>query len=206
MSVMVQNPAAYFSQWICTRTNLLREMESEAADQGIPIVGPVVGRLLYLLARLRKAGRILELGTATGYSAIFMGEACRENSGRIISLEIDPEMAERARHNIALAELTGFIEVRCEDACNALAAFDQQVDMIFMDVEKQDYAKLLPMLAKTMLPNGLLVADNTGFKDAHRFNAAIHEDTMWASVNLWAFLPGHSPNLDGLCIAMKNSP
>jgi caffeoyl-CoA O-methyltransferase len=203
MSVMVENPTVYFSQWICTRTNLLREMESEAADQGIPIVGPVVGRLLYLLARLRKAGRILELGTATGYSAIFMGEACRENPGRIISLEIDPEMAERARHNIARAGLAGFIEVRCDDARSALATFDQKVDMIFLDVEKQDYAKLLPMLSRIMEPNGLLVADNTGFKDAHRFNAAIHEDTMWTSVNLWAFLPGHSPSQDGLCIAVR---
>jgi caffeoyl-CoA O-methyltransferase len=203
MSIMVENPTAYFSQWICTRTNLLREMEFEAADQGIPIVGPVVGRLLYLLARLSKAGRILELGTATGYSAIFMGEACRENPGRIISLEIDPGMVERANRNIARAGLADFIEVRCEDARSALAVFDQQVDMIFMDVEKQDYAKLLPMLTKLIAPNGLLVTDNTGFKDAHRFNAAIHEDTMWSSVNLWAFLPGHSPSYDGLCVAVR---
>lgn len=203
MSVMVENPTAYFSQWICDRSELLRAMEQEAADQGIPIVGPVVGRLLYLLARLSKAGRILELGTATGYSAIFMGAACRENPGRIISLEIDSAMAERARHNIARAGLTDFVEVRCEDALRALAAFDQHVDMIFMDVEKQDYAKLLPMLTKIMQPNGLLVADNTGFKDAHRFNAMIHEDRMWTSVNLWAFLPGHSPTRDGLCIAVR---
>ena len=103
MSVMVQDPTTYFSQWICDRPELLRAMESEAEDQGIPIVGPVVGRLLYLLARLRKPGLILELGTATGYSAIFMGAACRENQGRIISLEIDPQMAERARHHIARA-------------------------------------------------------------------------------------------------------
>lgn len=203
MSVMIENPTAYFSQWIGDRTELLRAMESEAADQAIPIVGPVVGRLLYLLARLCKAGRILELGTATGYSAIFMGAACRENPGRIISLEIDPEMAGRARRNIARAGLAEFIEVRCEDALKALAAFDQQADMIFLDVEKQDYAKLLPMLTRIAAPNGLLVADNTGFKDAHRFNETIHADTMWASVNLWAFLPGHSPVRDGLCIAVR---
>jgi caffeoyl-CoA O-methyltransferase len=206
MGIMVENPTAYFSQWICDRTELLRELEEEAADQGIPIVGPVVGRLLYLLARLSKAGRILELGTATGYSAIFMGAACRENPARIISLEIDPGMARRARSNIARAGLSDFVEVRCEDALRSLAAFDRHVDMVFMDVEKQDYAELLPMLTQITAPNGLLVADNTGFRDAHRFNVRIHEDKMWASVNLWAFLPGHSPNLDGLCIAMKNSP
>jgi predicted O-methyltransferase YrrM len=203
MSLMVENPHAYFSQWITDRPKLLREMESEAADQAIPIVGPVVGRLLYLLARLSNAGRILELGTATGYSAIHMGEAIRDNSGRITSLEIDPGMAERAKRNIARAGLDAIIEVRCEDAMNALAAFDRQVDMIFMDVEKQDYAKLLPLIAKISKPNGLLVADNTGFKDAHQFNQAIHENSMWTSVNIWAFLPGHSPNQDGLCIAVR---
>lgn len=203
MSVMVENPTTYFRQWIGDRSELLRTMESEAETQGIPIVGPLVGRLLYLLARLRKAGRILELGTATGYSAIFMGAACRENAGRIISLEIDPQMAERARCNIAQAGLSDIIEVRCEDALKAVAAFDQPVDMIFMDVEKQDYARLLPMLTKIAEPNGLLVADNTGFRDAHRFNEMIHAEAMWASVNLWAFLPGHSPVNDGVCIAVR---
>ena len=77
MSVMIENPLTYFNQWISHRSDLLREMESEAAAQSIPIVGPVVGRLLYMLARMSRPDRILELGTATGYSAICMGEACR---------------------------------------------------------------------------------------------------------------------------------
>jgi caffeoyl-CoA O-methyltransferase len=203
MSVMIENPLTYFNQWISHRTALLQEMESEAANQNIPIVGPVMGRLLYLLVRMSRADRILELGTATGYSAICMGEACRHNSGRIISLEIDPKMAERARRNIARAALDNIIEVRCEDARNAQKVFDRQVDMIFMDIEKQDYAELLPILTKTIKSNGLLVVDNTGFNDAHQFNVAIHENKMWTSVNLWTFLPGHSPNQDGLCIAVK---
>lgn len=203
MSVMVENPDDYFSQWIGDRTPLLREMETEAAEQVIPIVGPVVGRLLYLMARVSKAERILELGTATGYSAIFMGEACREIQGRIISLEIDPQMAARARRNLASAGLAGIVEVRCEDALSTLPAFRHQVDMAFLDVEKQDYVKLLPMLTGIVKPGGLLVADNTGFKDAHRFNETIHADRMWESVNLWAFLPGHSPTRDGLCIAVR---
>jgi caffeoyl-CoA O-methyltransferase len=203
MSVMVENPHVYFSQWIAERPKLLLEMESEAADQGIPIVGPVVGRLLYLLARLTNASRILELGTATGYSAIHMGEAIRDHSGRIISLEIDAGMAKRAKHNITRAGLDAIIEVRCEDALSTLKTLDHQVDMAFMDVEKQDYVKLLPALTKIVKSNGLLVADNTGFKDADRFNQAIHESAEWASVNLWAFLPSHSPNQDGLCIAVR---
>jgi len=51
----------------------------------------------------------------------------------------------------------------------------------------------------------LLIADNTGFEDAHPFNQTIFEDSDWESVNLWTFLPGHSPENDGLCFALKRS-
>jgi len=204
VSVMVEHPTTYFSQWISDRPDLLLKMESEAAEKDIPIVGPVVGRLLYLLARISNACQILELGTAIGYSAIFMGEACRQNLGRIITFEIDPGMAQRARVNIREAGMNGVIEVRCEDAHDGLATLAHPVDMVFMDVEKQDYVKLLPGIEKIIRPNGLLVADNTGFKDAHEFNMAIHENPAWTSVNLWSLLPGHSPEHDGICIAVKS--
>lgn len=203
MSVMVEHPETYFSQWLCNRSRLMQELELEAAEKDIPIVGPVAGQLLYLLALVSQSRRILELGTATGYSAIFMGEACRQNHGRVISFEIDPEMALRARDNIRRAGLNNVVEVRSQDARDGLTALANPVDMVFMDVEKQDYVKLLPVIEGIMKPNGLLVADNTGFKDAHGFNRAIHNRSGWSSVNLWTFLPGHSPVHDGLCIAVK---
>jgi caffeoyl-CoA O-methyltransferase len=204
LSIMVEHPTTYFGQWISHRSHLLQKMESEAADMDIPIVGPVVGRLLYLLARIGNARQILELGTAIGYSAIFMGEACRQNQGRITTFEIDPGMAERARVNIAEAGMSGLIEVRCQDVYDGLSTLAHPVDMVFMDIEKQDYVKLLPGIEKAIRPDGILVADNTGFQDAHKFNRAIHENTGWASVNLWSYLPGHSPEHDGICIAVKS--
>lgn len=201
---MVEHPTIYFSQWISHRSDLLQKLESEAADKDIPIVGPVVGRLLYLLARVSNAGHILELGTAIGYSAIFMGEACRQSQGRIITFENNPGMADRARANISTAGLSDIIEVRCEDAYDGLPRLARPVDMAFMDVEKQDYVKLLPEIEKCIKPNGLLVADNTGFNDADTFNRAIDENPGWISVNLWSYLPGHSPEYDGICIAVKS--
>jgi predicted O-methyltransferase YrrM len=77
--------------------------------------------------------------------------------------------------------------------------------MIFMDIEKDDYRRALPMCADKLRADGLLVADNTGFQDAHAFNQAVYEDPDWELVNLWTFLPGHSPENDGLCIALKCS-
>jgi len=106
MGVMVGHPNTYFGQWIPHRSDLLIGLESEAEQQDIPIVGPVVGKLLYLLAKIKGARRIVELGTATGYSAIFMGNACRSNHGHLTTFEAEPEMAARAvcivRHIISV--------------------------------------------------------------------------------------------------------
>jgi caffeoyl-CoA O-methyltransferase len=203
MSVMVSKPEDYFGRWVPDRSDLLLAMESEAKEQAIPIVGPSVGQLLYLLAKLTDARRIIELGTATGYSAIFLGNACRETDGRLATFEIDPAMARRAADHIEKAGLDRWVSVQCRDALEGLASMDYSADMIFMDIEKIDYERALPLCKQRLLPNGLLVVDNTGFRDAHGFNRAIYEDPEWESVNLWAFLPGHSPAYDGLCIALK---
>jgi len=203
MGVMIDNPQTYFGQWMPSRSELLKSLETEARDQQIPIVGPVVGQLLYLLIRLGRARHLLEMGTATGYSAIFMGLACQKTQGHLVSLETDPAMVQRARTNITKAGLDDVIEVRCENALKALQSLENDMDLIFMDIEKEDYVRALPFCKVKLSDNGLLVADNTGFKDAHSFNRAIHEDPQWEMVNLWTLLPGHSPAQDGICLAMK---
>ena len=204
MGIMVDHPQAYFRQWLPPRSDLLGKLENEALDQEIPIVGPVLGQMLYLLVRLLGPGcRILELGTATGYSAIYLGEGCREKGGRVISLEQNPRLARRARGNIDQAGLAEVIEVRCVDALEALSELKGPLDMIFMDIEKIDYVRALPACRRLLRSNGLLIADNTGFAEADSFNRAIWGDEAWRSVNLWAFLPGHSPENDGFCVALK---
>ncbi len=205
MSRQVDNPESYFGQWIPPRPELLKTLEREAKEQEIPIVGPVVGQLLYLLAKLHGARHIVELGTATGYSAIFMGQACKSNDGRLTSFELEPEMASRAEGNIEKAGLSQWVNVQIQDGIKGLSSIDQPLDMIFMDIEKEDYQRALPLCKEKLVLNGLLVADNTGFRDADGFNRAIFEDSGWESVNLWTFLPGHSPENDGLCIALKKS-
>lgn len=205
MGMIVEHPETYFGQWIPPRADLVLSLELEARQHDIPIIGPVVGELLYLLAKLKGARRIVELGTATGYSAIFLGRACQSNDGRLTTFEVDPEMAARATRNIEQSGLIQRVNVQCQDALEGLSALVEPVDMIFMDIEKVDYLHALPLCEKKLLTNGLLVADNTGFKDAHGFNEAIFENAAWECVNLWTFLPGHSPENDGLCIALKRS-
>ncbi len=203
MGVMVENPENYFRRWTPQRSQLLTALEAEANQEQIPIVGPVVGKMLYLLAKIRGARHIVELGTATGYSAIFLGQACQSAKGQLTTFEADADMAARAAANLEKAGLTGWVNVQCQDAVQGLEALDQPVDMIFMDIDKQDYARALPLCHAKLASNGLLVADNTGFKDAEEFNLAIFENPGWESINLYTFLPGHSPEHDGLCIALK---
>lgn len=205
MGNLVEHPDIYFGQWVPSRSDLLISLESEARQHDIPIVGPVVGNLLYLLAKLQRGRNIVELGTATGYSSIYMGTACKSHHGRLTTFEIDPDMARRAIRNIEKSGLAQWVDVQCQDALKGLSAAAEPVDMIFMDIEKEDYARALPLCEDKLRPNGLLVADNTGFKDAHAFNQAIFENDNWESVNIWTFLPGHSPDYDGLCIALKRS-
>jgi caffeoyl-CoA O-methyltransferase len=204
MSEMVPNPQSYFKQWIPSRSELLKNLEAEALKEQIPIIGPVLGHFLDILARLTQAKDICELGTATGYSTIHLAHACRANHGRVITLDHDKNLAERARNNIDKAGLADFVEVRNQDAIEALSNFDGLMDMVFMDIEKQDYVRALPSCKAILRSGGLLVADNTGFRDADPFNRAIYDDPDWRVVNLWAFWPGHSPHNDGLCLALKS--
>jgi caffeoyl-CoA O-methyltransferase len=203
-SHMVTDPLTYFKQWIPAQSELLQQLEKEAIDQSIPIVGPVLAQLMYILARLHRAKSILELGTATGYSTIFLGQVCRHTNGKVISYEINPEFAARARANLNQADLTKFVEIRCENVLDALEELQAPVDMIFMDIEKEDYIRALPQCSRLLRSGGLLLADNTGFQDAHPFNQAIYSDKKWESVNIWSYLPGHSPQNDGILIALKS--
>ena len=89
MTKMMPDLEGYFRGLAPDSDALLLELEAEATRESIPIVGPVVGELLFVLARATGAKTILELGTATGYSGIFLGRACARIPGRVISLELD---------------------------------------------------------------------------------------------------------------------
>ena len=203
MSAIVDNPEAYFLQFVPERDKLLKELEAEAQRDAIPIVGPVVGELLFILARVCGAKRILELGTATGYSTIFLASACDDVAGRVVTLEQDAAIAEKALNNFKKAGLQHRIELRVCDALEELASLDTFFDLIFMDIEKQDYLRTLPHFRNCIRKDGMLVVDNVAFKDADGFNRAIAEQPEWRSVSLFSYLPHHSPEYDGICLAIR---
>ena len=206
MADIVDSPESYFTQLMPDRDALLRSLEAEAGAEEIPIVGPVVGELLYVLARAMQANHILELGTATGYSAIYLGRACLPTGGRVLSLEYDVAMAERARKNLAQADLSATVTVQTGDALDLLSRPQDMggpYDLVFMDIEKIDYHRALAGLERLVRPSGLLIADNTAFKDADAFNQAMKASSNWHSVQLFSYLPMHSGLYDGLCFAAR---
>ena len=164
MAAMMPDLEGYFRSLVPLPDELLLALEKEASQEGIPIVGPVVGQMLFILARAMNARSILELGTATGYSAIFLGRACAAAGGRLTTLEIDPAMAARARRNLDRSGAGSAVEVVCADVITQLPRLQGPFDMIFMDIEKSDYARVLPECARLLRPAGLLVADNVAFE------------------------------------------
>ena len=203
MSKMINKPEEYFQELIPERDELLMELEAEAEEENIPIVGPVVGELLYILAGAVGAANILEIGTATGYSAIYLARGCAPIDGRVVTLEKNGTMAERARQNFQKAGLGDRVEVRVADALETLKQLDDVFDLIFIDIEKKDYIKALPDCRRLLRKGGLLVADNVAFTDADAFNRGIAANPDWRSVSLLSYLPMHSPEKDALCIALR---
>jgi predicted O-methyltransferase YrrM len=204
MSKMIQNPEAYFGDFLPPRNELLLSLEKEARKEGIPIVGPVVGELLYILARTAGAVRILELGTATGYSAIFLASACRSVDCRLMTMERNEAMAMHAKDNLAKAGFADMVKILIGDAIDLMASMEGPIDMIFMDIDKEHYKDALPHCHRLLRGGGLLVTDNVGFQGADDFNREIFSHAQWRVVNLYAFLPGHSPEKDGLSIAVRS--
>ncbi|UCH19591.1 MAG: O-methyltransferase [Deltaproteobacteria bacterium] len=203
MSNLVKNPEEYFRKFIPPNNELLAALEEEAEREGIPIIGPLVGELLFILAGVIRASSILELGTATGYSAIFLARGCEAANGRVVTLESNPDIATRAKENIHKAGLQDRVEIRVGDALEEIKRLQTSFDLIFMDIEKRDYVRVLPDCHRLLKAGGLLVADNVGFEDADDFNRAIFDHPDWRSVTLFSFLPYHSPEHDGLCLATR---
>jgi len=200
---VVDDPHAYFRQFIPDREALLRRMEADALENDTPIIGPVLAKLLYILAASHSARRILELGTATGYSTIFLAQACRQTGGRVLTFEYDSETAEIARQNFNAAGVSDFIDLQIGDAVQGISQLDGSFDLIFLDIEKEDYVRVLPDCERLLRKGGLLIADNTAFRDADSFNRALHTHPHFESVQLFGYFPDHNPDDDGICIATR---
>jgi predicted O-methyltransferase YrrM len=134
-------------------------------EAGLPpiAVAPNQGKLLALLARLRGAKTILEIGTLGGYSTIWLAQGLPAD-GRLTTLEIDPKCAEVARANIERAGLSQIVEVRLGPALESLEQLTAEgagpFDLIFIDADKETYPQYLSWALELSAPGTLIIADN----------------------------------------------
>lgn len=195
------------------REPLFRRLERYAEEHDVPIIGPVAGRFLYVLARIRRAKRILEAGTAIGYSTLWFARATEPWGGRILTLEADPEMAERARKNLAEAGVLDRVEIRLGDALASLRELEREgpFDLVFLDHAKEQYRPFLEEVLPRLEPGGVILADNVLRQGKVAHTPGPEDDEMTRAMREFnAFIMGHPeletvivPLRDGIAVSVK---
>jgi predicted O-methyltransferase YrrM len=141
---------------------VLDEIARAGASRDLPLVNAEVGALLRVLAKAVGATRMLEIGTAIGYSGIWLagGLPPAANAGMLLTIEMNPERAREARENFARAGVADRVNVMVGDAERLVAKIAGPFDLIFQDGDKRLYTPLLDRLVTVLRPGGLLVTDN----------------------------------------------
>ena len=149
----------YLYSMLPERDAPLRDMEAEAAARKVPIVGPAVGRLLYQLALMIGAKRVFEMGSAIGYSTIWWARAVGAG-GRVIYTDGSQSNADEARRNLQRAGVLDRVTIYVGDALELLSEQKEQFDIIFCDVDKEDYPRVFKLATSRVRKGGLFVTDN----------------------------------------------
>jgi predicted O-methyltransferase YrrM len=157
-------------------TRLLQQIKTADTEQ--LAVSEEDGRFLRVMVAASRATRILEIGGAYGYSAIWIGLGLSETGGRLTSIEFDPERAKVAAANIRTAGLADIVTVLSGDAFTEVPKMSGAFDLVFVDAWKRDYKRFLDLLLPRLAPRGLLLAHNVVNKESEMrdFLAAIKND------------------------------
>jgi predicted O-methyltransferase YrrM len=137
---------------------LLRQIKTADPDQ--LAVSVEDGRFLRVMIAASGATRVLEIGGAFGYSAIWMGLALRETGGRLTTIEFDPARAKVADENVRKAGLADIVTVVPGDAFKEIPTLQGTFDFVFLDAWKRDYKRFLDLLLPRITPRGLFLAHN----------------------------------------------
>ncbi|PWT99923.1 MAG: O-methyltransferase [Terriglobia bacterium] len=214
---LVERIDRYVEDLFVREDTILAECLKDTAAAGLPSinVSPNQGKLLYLVARISRASRILELGTLGAYSTIWLARAVPAG-GRVITLEVNSHNADVARKNLIRAGCGGRVEVRVGDATATLrqmiATGEPAFDLIFIDADKPRYVDYLHLSLQLAHSGSVILADNLirngRVLDAHpedelvrgvkAFNEAIAAHPRLESI----ILPIYRSKVDGLSISL----
>ena len=190
------------------RDPVLREMEAQAGKRKIPIVGPAVARVFYQYARLMNARKIFEMGSAIGYSTIWWARAVGE-VGEVFYTDGDKKNAAEASKYFQQAGVADRIRVETGDALELLSEQNQQFDIIFNDVDKEDYPRVLTLVSPRLRKGGLFITDNvlwSGRVTQKKPSAATTRAIQEFNQKLYAmpeFFTTILPLRDGVSVSLK---
>lgn len=189
--------------------HLRREMEQLAREKKFPIVGPLVGRHLSVLAGAIGAQRVFELGSGFGYSALFFAKAVGPH-GHVHCTDLSAENRELAHGFLSRAGLWPRITYHQKDATQALRDVGGTWDIIYNDIDKEGYPQVVELAHEHLRPGGLFISDNVlwygrvlpGQDDGSRATAGIKEFTR-RLMSHPGFLTTIDPTRDGLAVALR---
>jgi caffeoyl-CoA O-methyltransferase len=204
--------AAYLDGLVPLRAARLAELEAEARRTDFPIIGPATGHLCYLLTRLTGARQVFELGSGFGYSTAWFARAVKENGGGTVHHVVwDEDLSRAARENLSALGLADVVRFHVGEAVATLARATGPFDIIFNDIDKQDYPKALDVVATKLKAGGLLLADNMlwsgrifdgrdrtkATRGIREFTRRVQADPRWISSVI--------PIRDGLLVAYRSA-
>lgn len=208
MSITYDYIDDYLYRIAAPRDTLLEKMEEYADSHAVPIIGPLVGRLLYNLAKASQSRRILEIGTAIGYSGIWLGRAVAPLKGSLTTIDMDPERVKIAKKNISEAGLERTVKIIEGNALRVLPTLKEEFDMIFLDSDKDVYPDAFKMTVTMLRKGGLFVADNALWGgDVAKGGKSKDTQSMIKFNRLVSESPGLStvivPLRDGVLVSLK---
>ena len=154
---------------------VLREIR--AADKDLQAVSEADGRFLQVMIATNRTRHALEIGSASGYSAIWIGLGLRETGGRLVTIEYDATRAKQAAANVRRAGLSDIVQVISGDAFREIPKQAGTFDFVFLDAWKPDYKRFFDLVFPRLDPGGLFLAHNVVNKrdEMGDFLTAIHK-------------------------------
>ena len=199
----------YLQNLLPRRDAVVREMERYAAAHDVPIVGPACARVLYQLARLIDARRVFEMGSAIGYSTIWLARAVGSD-GVVYYTDSDPANVRRAEANLRRAGVLDRVRLLAGDALQMLKSTQGEFDLIFNDVDKTQYPEVFRLAIPRLRLGGLLITDNVLWSgraarpaakgDAHTAAIQKFNQMLYSSKRLFTTIV---PLRDGLAVSLR---
>ena len=175
---------------------LLKDIK--ARDKGQLAVSEEDGRFLRLMVSSTGAKRALEIGGASGYSAIWIGMGLRDTGGRLVTIEYDPGRANELADNVRRAGLADVVQVVSGDAFQQIPTLTGTFDFVFLDAWKKDYKRFFDLVYPRLDKGGLFIAHNVVNK---RSEMGDFLDAVQKHPSLWTTIV--SPSGEGMSVSLK---